>query len=130
MEIDGGKIWRKPHPEAVSSPHCSSQGARSLHFPDGQSIWAAMLPYSLKIVWFTLSLSGLLIHSFFMYEIIHAVAMLGMLSCWAVLIAYAAVIETYWFPVLYCIADTLMQGVFCLGKRLRVVLHLAWLRTS
>ncbi|KAJ3841923.1 hypothetical protein F5878DRAFT_434514 [Lentinula raphanica] len=55
-----------------------------------------MLPYALKIVWFTLSLSG-------------------MLSCWAVLCAFASTVRSYWLALVYCIGCTILQGVFCLG---------------
>ncbi|KAF9068846.1 hypothetical protein BDP27DRAFT_1203312, partial [Rhodocollybia butyracea] len=55
-----------------------------------------MLPFSLKIVWFVLSLSGLL-------------------SCWAVLSAFALELRSYWLPMLYCIGCTILQGIFCLG---------------
>ncbi|KAJ3985776.1 hypothetical protein F5890DRAFT_1090673 [Lentinula detonsa] len=55
-----------------------------------------MLPYSLKLVWFSLSLSGLI-------------------SCWAVLSAFALAIRSYWLALLYCIGCTILQGMFCLG---------------
>ncbi|KAJ3909461.1 hypothetical protein F5879DRAFT_57794 [Lentinula edodes] len=55
-----------------------------------------MLPYALKIVWFSLSLSGLL-------------------SCWAVLSAFAVAVRSHWLALLYCIGCTILQGIFCLG---------------
>ncbi|THU94726.1 hypothetical protein K435DRAFT_724365 [Dendrothele bispora CBS 962.96] len=55
-----------------------------------------MLSFALKIVWFSLSLSGLL-------------------SCWVVLAAFSKVYESRWAPLLYCLACTLLQGVFCIG---------------
>jgi len=55
-----------------------------------------MLSYSFKILWFVLSFSG-------------------MLGCWAVLIAFAHAVETYWAPIVYCIGVTILEGMFCLG---------------
>ncbi|KAE9397717.1 hypothetical protein BT96DRAFT_63333 [Gymnopus androsaceus JB14] len=56
-----------------------------------------MLPYALKIVWFSLSLSGLI-------------------SCWAVLSAFALAVPcSYWLAILYCVGCTILQGIFCLG---------------
>ncbi|EKM56933.1 uncharacterized protein PHACADRAFT_254332 [Phanerochaete carnosa HHB-10118-sp] len=56
-----------------------------------------MLPYGLKIVWFALSLSGLL-------------------SSWVALPAFPrTVAKGTWIPVIYGVVDTVLQGVFCLG---------------
>ncbi|KIK70155.1 hypothetical protein GYMLUDRAFT_34628 [Collybiopsis luxurians FD-317 M1] len=55
-----------------------------------------MLPYALKIVWFSLSLAGLI-------------------SCWAVLSAFALAVRSYRLAMLYCIGCTILQGMFCLG---------------
>ncbi|KAJ7599272.1 hypothetical protein C8J56DRAFT_916277 [Mycena floridula] len=55
-----------------------------------------MLPFALKVVWFALSLIGL-----------------G--SCWVVLLAFAATVSTLWGPLMYCIGVTVLQGSFCLG---------------
>ncbi|PBK70970.1 hypothetical protein ARMSODRAFT_955703 [Armillaria solidipes] len=60
-----------------------------------------MLPFALKVVWMVLSLTGLA-------------------SCWAVLMLFAGCIGSYWGPLIYCIACTLMQVIFCLGMAWRM----------
>ncbi|KAK7683204.1 hypothetical protein QCA50_013877 [Cerrena zonata] len=55
-----------------------------------------MLPFGLRIAWFTLSLSGLL-------------------SSWVALPAFISHAQSLWLPVLYSIANTVLQGMFCLG---------------
>ncbi|KAF5390024.1 hypothetical protein D9757_003812 [Collybiopsis confluens] len=55
-----------------------------------------MLLHALKIIWFALSLSGLI-------------------SCWAVLSAFAVAIRSYRLAILYCIGCTILHGMFCLG---------------
>ncbi|KAF8340117.1 hypothetical protein F5887DRAFT_1228293, partial [Amanita rubescens] len=55
-----------------------------------------MLPYSLKVAWVVLSITGLM-------------------SCWITLMAFSRAIGTYWALLTYCIACTVMQGIFCLG---------------
>ncbi|KAK7451095.1 hypothetical protein VKT23_012771 [Stygiomarasmius scandens] len=55
-----------------------------------------MLSFVLKVVWFSLSLSGLL-------------------SCWIVLGAFSKAYESRWAPLLYCLGCTLLQGIFCIG---------------
>lgn len=39
----------------------------------------------------------------------------GLASCWAVLMLFAGCIGSYWGPLIYCIACTLMQVIFCIG---------------
>ncbi|CAL1709121.1 unnamed protein product [Somion occarium] len=55
-----------------------------------------MVPFGLKIVWFSLSLSGLL-------------------GSWAALPAFIRTARSSWLPVVYSIANTILQGMFCLG---------------
>ncbi|KAJ7458174.1 hypothetical protein FB451DRAFT_585331 [Mycena latifolia] len=55
-----------------------------------------MLPFGLKLVWFALSLSGLI-------------------GCWAVLLPLAWAIKSYWGPIVYAAGITALEGVFCLG---------------
>ncbi|KAF8190631.1 hypothetical protein K438DRAFT_1831390 [Mycena galopus ATCC 62051] len=55
-----------------------------------------MLPFGLKLVWFALSLSGLI-------------------GCWAVLLPLAWAIQSYWGPIAYAVGITVLEGVFCLG---------------
>lgn len=54
-----------------------------------------MLPFSLKIVWFCLSFTG-------------------MITCWAVMTSFARTAESYWLLV-YCVGCTITHGIFCLG---------------
>ncbi|KAF9457556.1 hypothetical protein BDZ94DRAFT_1202533 [Collybia nuda] len=54
-----------------------------------------MLPFGFKIAWFCLSLTGLL-------------------SCWVTLFSFGRIVGAYW-PLVYCIGCTLLQGAFCLG---------------
>jgi hypothetical protein len=56
-----------------------------------------MLPFPLKVVWFALCL-------------------LGTISAWVTLFAFARAVGSYWGPMFYCIAVTLLQGAICLGK--------------
>ncbi|KAJ6506722.1 hypothetical protein C8R45DRAFT_970361 [Mycena sanguinolenta] len=55
-----------------------------------------MLPFGLKLVWFSLSLSGLI-------------------GCWAVLLPLAWAIQSYWGPIGYAVGITVLEGIFCLG---------------
>ncbi|KAJ7887787.1 hypothetical protein B0H14DRAFT_3856164 [Mycena olivaceomarginata] len=55
-----------------------------------------MLPFGLKLVWFALSLSGLI-------------------GCWAVLLPLAWAIQSYWGPIAYAVGITVLEGIFCLG---------------
>lgn len=55
-----------------------------------------MLPFALKVVWFALSLSGIV-------------------ASWIVLTAFSRAIGSYWGPMLYCVFATILQGIFCLG---------------
>ncbi|KAF7341914.1 Fungal-trans domain-containing protein [Mycena sanguinolenta] len=55
-----------------------------------------MLPFGLKLVWFALSLSGLI-------------------GCWAVLLPLAWAIQSYWGPIGYAVGITVLEGIFCLG---------------
>ncbi|KAJ7763403.1 hypothetical protein B0H16DRAFT_493071 [Mycena metata] len=55
-----------------------------------------MLSFGLKLVWFSLSLSGLI-------------------GCWAVLLPLARAIQSYWAPIAYAIGITALEGIFCLG---------------
>ncbi|KAF8962296.1 hypothetical protein BDZ97DRAFT_1120879 [Flammula alnicola] len=57
--------------------------------------------FGLKIAWFVLSITGLA-------------------ACWIVLWAFARAVGTKWGPVLYCIGNTLLQGIFCLGMIYRM----------
>ncbi|KAH8083340.1 hypothetical protein BXZ70DRAFT_581570 [Cristinia sonorae] len=55
-----------------------------------------MLSFGLRVTWFSLSLSGLL-------------------SSWAVFPAFARATGERWMPLLYSAANTVLQGIFCLG---------------
>lgn len=55
-----------------------------------------LLPFSLKIVWFCLSLSGLL-------------------GCWVAMLAFGRALRAYELPLLYCVGCTLLEGSFCIG---------------
>ncbi|KAJ7642056.1 hypothetical protein FB45DRAFT_1054395 [Roridomyces roridus] len=55
-----------------------------------------MLAFGVKLVWFVLSLSGLI-------------------GCWAVLLPLARAIHCYWAPLVYAVGITALDGVFCLG---------------
>jgi len=57
---------------------------------------SVMLMFSLKIVWFALSLSGVL-------------------ACWAALGSFVHATNSLWIPLVYCFANTVLQSVFCLG---------------
>ncbi|KAF5383216.1 hypothetical protein D9615_005027 [Tricholomella constricta] len=54
-----------------------------------------MLPFSLRVVWFCLSFTG-------------------MMTCWAVMLSFVRAVESYW-PLVYCVGCTIMHGMFCLG---------------
>ncbi|KAF9041302.1 hypothetical protein BJ165DRAFT_278450 [Panaeolus papilionaceus] len=60
-----------------------------------------MISFAVKLVWFVLSLTGLI-------------------GCWTVLITFSKAVGTWWGPLSYCIANTLLQGVFCLGMIYRM----------
>ncbi|KAJ6631162.1 hypothetical protein B0H10DRAFT_1773376 [Mycena sp. CBHHK59/15] len=55
-----------------------------------------MLPFALKIVWLVL-------------------AVLGTIICWAMLSAFGAAVGSRWAPLCYCLALTVLEGMFCLG---------------
>ncbi|OBZ78149.1 hypothetical protein A0H81_02369 [Grifola frondosa] len=55
-----------------------------------------MLSFGLKIAWFTLSLTGLL-------------------SNLVALPAFVESLDSCWIPIVYTVANTVLQGVFCLG---------------
>ncbi|KAF9487893.1 hypothetical protein BDN71DRAFT_1542552 [Pleurotus eryngii] len=55
-----------------------------------------MLSMALKIVWFVLTFTG-------------------MISCWAVLGAFASTMQTYWWALAYCFGITCLEGIFWLG---------------
>ncbi|ESK91738.1 hypothetical protein Moror_10567 [Moniliophthora roreri MCA 2997] len=55
-----------------------------------------MPPLALKVIWFILSLSGLI-------------------SCWTVLGTLAHAERSYWAPVVYCMGCTIVEGIFCIG---------------
>ncbi|KAN0085942.1 hypothetical protein V8E55_007076 [Tylopilus felleus] len=55
-----------------------------------------MLPFALKVIWFCLSSTGIIV-------------------CWIVLGLFSRAIGSYWWPMLYSIFATLLQGIFCLG---------------
>jgi hypothetical protein len=56
-----------------------------------------MLSFAVKAVWFALCL-------------------LGTISAWVTLFAFARVVGSYWGPMAYCIAVTLLDGAFSLGE--------------
>jgi len=53
----------------------------------------------------------------------------GLIACWIVLIALAKSINVYWLPLLYCVAVTALEGIFCLG-RLYIDAHVVWYLTA
>lgn len=57
-----------------------------------------MLSFALKIVWFSLSLSGLV-------------------ACWIILGIIALNSRCFWAPLLYSIGCTIVEGIFCIGMR-------------
>jgi hypothetical protein len=63
-----------------------------------------MLPFALKVVWF-------------------ALCVLGTISAWVTLFAFARAVGSYWGPMFYCIALTLMQSAICLGKLTKSLNH-------
>lgn len=63
-----------------------------------------MLPFALKAVWFALCLSGTI-------------------SAWVTLFAFARAVGSYWGPMFYCIALTLLQGAISLGISSQLCKH-------
>jgi len=55
-----------------------------------------MISFGVKILWFVLSLTGLI-------------------SSWVVLIPFGRAVGAMWGPLNFCIGNTLLQGIFCLG---------------
>ncbi|KAJ7484726.1 hypothetical protein FB451DRAFT_983907, partial [Mycena latifolia] len=55
-----------------------------------------MLPFALKMVWFVLSI-------------------VGTACSWVVLMAFGSLLASRWVPMCFCIALTVLQGMFCLG---------------
>ncbi|KAJ7583668.1 hypothetical protein C8J56DRAFT_831025 [Mycena floridula] len=55
-----------------------------------------MIPFSLKAVCFALSL-------------------LGLISCWMILVPFAMSVRSFWGPLTFCFGVTLLEGAFCLG---------------
>ncbi|TFK22371.1 hypothetical protein FA15DRAFT_706403 [Coprinopsis marcescibilis] len=53
-------------------------------------------PFGVKILWFILSLTGLL-------------------ACWAVMMAVGRSTGSFWGWTVYCAGCTMLQGIFCLG---------------
>lgn len=45
----------------------------------------------------------------------------GIIACWVVLCMFSRAIGSYWGPVLYSVFATLLQGIFCLGAALHVM---------
>lgn len=44
---------------------------------------------------------------------------LGLIACWTTLMAFSRAVGAYWALLMYCIACTMMQGIFCLGEQRR-----------
>ncbi|KAJ7145363.1 hypothetical protein C8R43DRAFT_853921, partial [Mycena crocata] len=55
-----------------------------------------MLPFSLKIAWFVLCI-------------------VGTIFSWMVLMALGTLVGSRWVPLCWCLALTVMEGMFCLG---------------
>ncbi|KZT10325.1 uncharacterized protein LAESUDRAFT_644789 [Laetiporus sulphureus 93-53] len=55
-----------------------------------------MLPFALKVAWFVLSLTGVL-------------------GSWVGFPRFTTALNGLWIPVMFCLADTIMQSIFCLG---------------
>ncbi|KAF9018122.1 hypothetical protein BDZ89DRAFT_960485 [Hymenopellis radicata] len=60
-----------------------------------------MLPFALKVAWMVLSITGTI-------------------CCWVVLSAFAQTVGSFWGPMTYCVACTLLQLVFCIGMTWRM----------
>ncbi|KXN85570.1 hypothetical protein AN958_11137 [Leucoagaricus sp. SymC.cos] len=55
-----------------------------------------MIPFGVKILWFVLSLTGLI-------------------SSWMVFIPFGSAVGAMWVPAFFCVGNTILQGMFCLG---------------
>ena len=75
-----------------------------------------LLPFSLKVVWFCLSLSGMSRPRVTICGGVLNFFSLGLLSCWVAMLAFGHALGAYELPLLYCIGCTLLEGSFCLGK--------------
>lgn len=75
-----------------------------------------MLSWTLKTIWFALSLSGTsrTLYSNRISQLRHA-PLTGLLACWLVLLSFAKSVGRYWLFLGYCIGCTLLQGIFCIG---------------
>ncbi|OCH93346.1 hypothetical protein OBBRIDRAFT_790374 [Obba rivulosa] len=79
-----------PFSSAVQTGHIAA-------VPDGEAVLPlGMLPSGLKIAWTTLSVTGLL-------------------SSWLSFSAFSEAVGGRWLPILYCVVNTALQGIFCLG---------------
>lgn len=73
-----------------------------------------MLPFSLKVVWFALCSTG---KSRLLCQIMVLITCVtGTFGCWVVLLAMSKSLNVYWITMLYCIATTALEGIFCLGS--------------
>lgn len=74
-----------------------------------------MLSFGLKITWFSLSLSGASVLNF--HDCVpDLVPSSGLLSSLVVIPAFARATNELWLPLSYCAANTVLQGIFCLGE--------------
>ena len=73
-----------------------------------------MLAFGFKVAWFILSLTGQ--SSFPVKPPSRTEDLLGFLSSIAAVPAFAEALNGYLFPVLYCLANFVLQGMFCLGE--------------
>ena len=65
---------------------------------------------------FLIFLRDLLMLTVICVEFTSASVLEGLLSCWVVLWAFGRAVGAKWAPSLYCIGNTLLQGMFCLGE--------------
>ena len=42
---------------------------------------------------------------------------IGLIACWTTLMAFSRAVGAYWALLMYCVACTMMQGIFCLGEK-------------
>ena len=73
-----------------------------------------MLAFGFKVAWFILSLTGQ--SSFPVKPPSRTEDLLGFLSSIAAVPAFAEALNGYLFPALYCLANFVLQGMFCLGE--------------
>ena len=79
-----------------------------------------MITFGVKVLFFVLSLTGMSSHVdltnlFLVFAISYLSKLSGLFSSWIILYAFGRVVGQQWAPMLFCVGNIILQGIFCLG---------------